>query len=364
MRRLLPALAVVALVGLLMWWGCGEEPVRSARTDAPLEWEEPEPAAPGEDAAHPAAMKPPPDSVETGECAVFLRVVDADTGRPVASNVGLWRLDAPGNDGWTAGDQLQLTAEVPVEGVRLEGLPAADYRPVCLAERFSADDPRPMRVEGPLTELTIPIAMRRKIRARVRVVDLRGEMVPEGRVLYTGQTHLRRRRAPAWVRPRALRDGSRLPLRGRVGGGTTIRGGNRQVVAQPPEGFEIGPFDEDSKESEVTYIATVEVEGRSSVRVAVPCAAGDGQAYVALSVPLADVTDGLRMPDGRTIAEAGGEVSASFPAVALDPSVPPPFLVDVPFEIDVRVPGYESASLKRRLGDPPPALVLEPEAED
>jgi hypothetical protein len=103
--------------------------------------------------------------VERGDCAISLRVLDAETEQPVASTVDLWRLDAPGNEHWTAGDQLQATADVPVEGARIEALPAGVYRPVCLAARYSAEDPPPVRVEGALTEVTFRILVPRKFDA-------------------------------------------------------------------------------------------------------------------------------------------------------------------------------------------------------
>ncbi|MCK6458603.1 MAG: hypothetical protein L6Q95_01755 [Planctomycetes bacterium] len=369
MRRALVALATVA-TGVLVWWGRGEESARSghaAPPDAPSEREEPaaeapEPA-PGEAAPAPEAPSVRGDPVERGECAIFLRVLDAKTEQPVASTVDLWRLDAPGNGDWTAGDQLHVTAEVPAEGARLEGLPAGVYRPVCLAARYSSDDPPPFLIEGALTEVAIRAETPRSLYAYVKVVDPRGVPMPTGGVrggYHRGWTD--RERRPAWTTGRLPRGGgvaSSLPAR--VGGRGGTRSSSTKPVPQPAEGFRLGPFPEDTKKSAVLHYFTVQVEGCGDVRVAVPGTAADGSTFLGLSVPLATVPGDLRMRDGRTIAEAGGKVSATFVAVPLDASAPAPLLSDRPFHVYVAVPGFKDLSFEHRLGEPIPSLVFEPE---
>jgi len=367
LRSALAALAVLAVLGLIVWWGRGEESARTRRAatpDAVTAGEETKPGA-AEPAPAPEAPPLPPDPVDRGHCAVLLRVLDAETEQPVASTVDLWRLDAPGNEHWTAGDQLQATAEVPVEGVTLEDLPAGVYRPVCLAERYCADDPPPVRIEGPLTEITFRIAVPRQLYAYVKVVDLRGVPVPTGGV--RGGSSRRwgdRTRTPAWSRPRAPRKGEAVLILGGGGGG----GGSRsslppKQIPQPAEGFRLGPFREDAKKSAVRHLYTIEIEGCTKVLVSVPGVTTDGSTFLGLSVPLATVPGDLRMPDGRTIAEAGGKVSATFIAVALDASAPAPPLSGHPFHIYVTVPGFKDLSFEHRLGEPVPSLAFEAEAE-
>jgi hypothetical protein len=367
LRRALIALAIVATGVLMVWWGGGEESARSghaAPPDAPAEWEDtaPEPA-PAEAAPAPEAPPPPPDPVERGECAILVRVLDAETERPVASTVDLWRLDAPANEHWTAGDQLQVTVEVPAEGARIEALPAGVYRPVCLAARFSAEDPPSVRVEGPCTEVALRILVPRTFEARVRVIDAHGEPHRVGSVGRASRTWRDRERAPAWRKPRAPRDGERGADMWIGGGGGGTAGWRSRGVPQPAEGFRLGPFSEDSKLSQVRYHVTVAIEGCNHVRVAVPGTATDGLTFLGLAVPFATIPDDLRMHDGRTIAEAGGKVSTSFRAVELDASAPAPLLSDRPFSIYVSVPGYKPLDFDHRLGEPLPSLVFEPVAE-
>lgn len=371
MRRALPALAVLLALLLWMWWGRGEEGARSVKRAAPEDtaepWDAPEPPVIEEPAAVAAPEAPslPPDVAEQGDCALLLRLLNAETGRPVASVVDLWRLDAPANADWTAGDQLRVTVEVSNEGAKLESLPAGIYRPVCIGARYSSEDPPPFRIEGPTTEITLRIEMPRILHAFVKVVDVDGRPVPTGSM--RGGTARRwrdRSRTPAWVRPRTPREGQ--PTATALGGGGGVTG-NRSLthpIPQPPEGFRVGPFPEDSKKAEVRHVFTIAIDGWSEVLAVVPGTAVDGSTYVGLSVPLATVPGDLRMLDGRTIAEAGGKVSATFFAVPVDASGAAPRLADTPFRVYVAVPGYTSQSFEQKLGEPAPSLVFEPEVKE
>jgi len=367
LRRALPALPVLLALLLWMWWGRGEEGARSKRAapeEAPEPWNVPE--LPDEEpdnvaVAAPEAPSLSPDTPEHGECALLLHLIDAGTGEPVASTVDLWRLDAPANADWTAGDQLQLTSDVAAEGTKLKSLPAGVYRPVCIAARFSSEDPAPFRVEGPTTEVTLRIEMPRSLYASVQVVDVDGEPVPSGTLTRVDHMWRGRERTPRWRKARVPREPARVlgTRRGR-GGKRTYDG---DPLFQTASGFRVGPFPEDSKEREVQHYFTIEIKGHSEVRVAVPGSSADGPTFVGLSVPLATVPGELRMPDGRTIAEAGGKVSATFSAVPIDASGAVPPLADRPFRVYVSVPGYTSQSFEQKLGEPAPSLVFEPEKE-
>ena len=48
-----------------------------------------------------------PDPPEQGQCDLTLDFIDSITGEAVSGEVKLYRLDAPGNELWTRGDQLQ-----------------------------------------------------------------------------------------------------------------------------------------------------------------------------------------------------------------------------------------------------------------
>jgi hypothetical protein len=58
----------------------------------------------------------PPDPLEPGSSTLELTLLEQDSGAPFASEVVLWRLDAPANGYWTAGDQDVARAEVGREG--------------------------------------------------------------------------------------------------------------------------------------------------------------------------------------------------------------------------------------------------------
>ena len=73
---------------------------------------------------------------------MFLEVFERTTREPVATTLHLWRLDAPGNEHWTAGDQRQAIVEVAAGGSWIRELPAGRYRARCVAERRGNDDPQ------------------------------------------------------------------------------------------------------------------------------------------------------------------------------------------------------------------------------
>ena len=55
---------------------------------------------------------PPEDPIGRGECSLILQAFDADCGEPIDARADLWRLNAPGNEHWRAGDQLQASVKI------------------------------------------------------------------------------------------------------------------------------------------------------------------------------------------------------------------------------------------------------------
>lgn len=365
MRHAAVALAVLGLL-LLVWWGRGEESARSAPPLAPLEEPAPPDPPPPEEEPEPAPETPsiPPDPAGLGDCALFVSIVDAETRRPFASAVELWRLDAPGNEAWTEGDQLQATLDVPVDGAEICGLPDGVYRPVCLGARNTAADPEPVRVEGERTEVTLEVPVPRTFHAYVRVFDADGR--PVQRVSVGRSRSWRDRGDPEWRKPRLIRDGKggAYPWLGSGGGGAGGTGGRHIHTTQPREGFRIGPFTEDTRRAVTTHRVTIGVDGCNAVQVVIPGTAADDLTFAGLAVPIAPIRDRLRMPDGRTLAEANGQIVVSYTAVAVEPSAPAPLLSVQPFRVQVTVPGFKDATFEHRLGAPLPSLAFEPQPRE
>lgn len=101
----------------------------------------------------------PPDPIQLGESSLEMKLLDSLTKEPVSGTVQLWRLKAPGNEGWFAGDQLQHKAEA-VDGVfRADQLPEGEYRIYALFAREGAESGAAFRVEGRSTALTQDVIM-------------------------------------------------------------------------------------------------------------------------------------------------------------------------------------------------------------
>ncbi|MHC4380296.1 MAG: hypothetical protein ACYSU1_04310, partial [Planctomycetota bacterium] len=92
------------------------------------------------------------EPVESGDCALDLRIFDAHTSQPVASSIQLWRLDVPASSTWSEGDQLQLSSEDPRGVFHLSDLPEGEYRVYSLSARRGASSPPAFRIEGETTE--------------------------------------------------------------------------------------------------------------------------------------------------------------------------------------------------------------------
>ncbi|MCA8978533.1 MAG: hypothetical protein H6831_14810 [Planctomycetes bacterium] len=146
------------------------EPATSAVT------KDPDPDEPPEEAED---VELYPDPVELGDCALFLEVYERSALLPVATTVHLWRLDAPGNEHWGAGAQLQATIDVGLEGGWARELPAGRYRARCLAERRANEDPHEFMVSGDTTRLRLSIDTPRERELLVQLFSADGEPIRE-----------------------------------------------------------------------------------------------------------------------------------------------------------------------------------------
>jgi len=369
---LLVALAIALAV--VLWWIRDDERARAERPEPPREAVEPltsepelaevpAPAEETEETARPATTLPP-DPLERGECALYVRFVDAATGQPVATSVDLWRLNAPGNEDWLEGDQLQRSAEIPAEGVTLHDLPEGEYRPVCAAERITAEDPPPVRVAGPLTAVTIAIELPGTFHVFLKVYDANGRLVPEAGVRRSGESWSAGRETPAWRKARELRNpppGNAYFGVSRSGGAGRFSGGHSAARPQPPTGFRLGPVPESTKGRRITWHYRAETEGLNDVVVYVRGDHTDERTYVGVMAPIETLLRDVRLPDGRLATTAGARIYARCSAVLAQDATQPDFWRHVPIEVNVEVPGHKEFSFEQPLTDPPPVHVLEPE---
>ena len=385
---LLVALAIA--LALVLWWSQRDERARAERPALPREGITPPtlPAETGEapppaeeatetygtlpdpvevededDGAEPADPLPP-DPVEQGECALFVRLVDAATGAPVESSIDLWRLNAPGNEHWLDGDQLQLRTDIAQTGTTLRDLPEGDYRPVCAAQRFAAEDPPPVSVLGPLTEVTIQIELPRPFHVRLRLFDANGHPLPEAAVRRSGGGWTQRDHAPAWRKRRDLRDppASTTGLFvGRGGASSMGLGGRAHAQPQPAAGYTLGPVAESPKHRALTHSYRAEVEGLSDVSLSIRGDRADERTYVGVMAPIETLVRDVRLPDGRPAAAAGARIYAWCSAVLAEEATRPDFWRHLEIDVSVEMPGYKRLRFEHRLADPPPVHILDPE---
>jgi hypothetical protein len=100
-----------------------------------------------------------PDPPEAGECDLTIDFVDSITGEAVAGEVKLYRIDAPGNELWTRGDQLQRRGYAKGGQFDATQIPVGTYRAYPLFARLHAPTPMPFDVTGPSTRIEQAVEM-------------------------------------------------------------------------------------------------------------------------------------------------------------------------------------------------------------
>ncbi len=303
-----------------------------------------------------------PDPVETGDCTLFLSLVEAATFHPVESGVYLWRLDAPENDNWARGDQLQTSLHVPKSGAFVYELPAGRYRARCGREVHGRDDPPAFLVEGSRTNVTLEIVLPIAHPVYLRIFDETGLEIREA---HGGmRAHSLRTRSPgdpAW----------RTPRRPRVAGFMDIEWEEEIGFAftthpWPPQraglhGFHLGDIHGGDRESVTTRHVQLRVDGKSEVCFYRIDEAHGPVHLVSVVVDRERLLEGVLLPDGTSAAELGEALRIEAEYVnGGDDAEPEPWR-DVP--IHIRLRGHATLadfSFTYCLADgPPPVQYLQ-----
>ncbi len=236
---------------------------------------------------------PPPDPVQTGPAALDLQLVDAATDQAVASYVELWRIDAPDNEHWTAGDQLQDQAQVPVEGWLFTKLPEGRYRIVCHSQVWGEEAPE-TDVLAPLTSLRLALQLPREFRIRLDVRDRFGVQVPSLSLSTAGWESLGAQ--DEWRSERGLKSGAgvAIGMRGSRMGGRRWK----SVSPQPPEGFDLGQFHEADRGSHRREVREYKTPDGCRVRVRIPPRSASDLDLVVVALSTSEVEPLVRVPPG------------------------------------------------------------------
>jgi hypothetical protein len=255
----------------------------------------------------------PPDPVQLGPAMLDLRLRDARSGEPIGSFVHLWRIDAPGNEGWTEGDQLQTEAQVPEEGWLFTRLPEGRYRLVCDAASWDSEPPE-ITVSAPRTTLDVSIDVPTRFRVRVVVRDRYGALVPS--VTVTQEQSDRLSLSEPWRFERQLRSGD---MSWSDFDGQADAPFRPNLEPQPEDGFDLGLYGGATRGAPKVSVLTLETPDRARVRVRVPARADGDLRMVAVAVPLADVASRVLIPGG---APAQADVEVWGEAIEFDPALP------------------------------------------
>jgi len=172
---------------------------------------EPEPEKPDPEEAEPGEPEcPPEDPVERGSLSLFVLLADEATGEAFPSTMQLWRLDAPGNADYEAGDQLQERVEVAREGSWIRDLPAGRYRVLIHRQAPGTEDPPPFEIADRETHREFRVPRPGRFATRVRIYDENGALITRAKVRELGVCNSFEDPMPGWARLRRSRAGGEI----------------------------------------------------------------------------------------------------------------------------------------------------------
>ena len=346
---------LVLLVAGLVWWGwpspVRERVVRDAPEQVVPAADSGKPPDPPESPPSEIALQPAADDpLERGDCALELHLQDAETSEPVAGVVALYRLDAPGNEHWTRGDQLQANVDVPVGGATVEGLPAGLYRPHCLSQRFPPIDHESFEITGARTTWVVRVPMPRSFRAFLVVRDEDGRGLERGDLSGISLGSSMRPAEPHWLRPRRARDAGIIGLGGGAGGSWNRSGTRRRGAAGPRGRYLLNAYAEDDCRLHRRVLWFWRSPGRSEVRALLDLEVWRETTFLGVSVPLAPIQEAVLLPSGQRAIDAGAEFSAWCDA---HPEEAPARI-----EVQVRLADFQELRFAFAPGEEPPVRTM------
>jgi hypothetical protein len=294
----------------------------------------------------------PEEPVERGTSRLILRFTREGDERPVTPRVTLWRLGAPGNTEWTAGDQQHDGGAWRDGALVYEGLPNGRYRAQTLGTRAGCEDPPAFEVAGRQTEVRLVVPMPAMHDVRLVVLDEHGVARTTGRRLRDGVERRTYDELPPWRHARAVLDdglGLYAPRGHRVircicpgVGGMEPNGG--APLTGDRRGFVLGEFAEAPRGVRATHYLRYGDTNRSEIDVTVrDDEAGEpgDRTYVGVSAPLPLLASRVVLPDGRLALDAGAAVSARSKAVRKAADTPSDAWRRIPIHVEVTLTGYE-----------------------
>ena len=293
-----------------------EPPTAQDATEVPA-------AAPAEPAETSGSMMPPEDPVEVGECTLLLRLEDAESGEPLAGKVQLWRLGAPGNVHWSAGDQLQATLRVEQEGTEFGQLPAGAYRTVFLDAAAGSEYPDSFLVGGSWTSHVVQVRPPRNVDTYLEMWDIHGVRLENIEVKSAGSSsRLKTPESPPWLVPRTTTGDHYLVVSG-MGGSYGSRSERRWEPRQAgPNGFLLGSLRGNTRSASRMYRFYVRVGDQGVVTLSVNRLPGEGERLAGLYVSREEILQHVVQSGGLPIDPNASNLSVSSYPVLIDDQHP------------------------------------------
>jgi len=294
----------------------------------------------------------PAKSAATGALTLSLR--DQHDGAPFALSIQLWRLGAPEDADWYAGDFMQGSYEVPETGLRIADLPHGRYRVYSCRLRFGSEDPPEFQVLGAETVVALALPTCRQRRVHLKIHDEAGRPIESARRLDGGCGSWTRSgtRFPQW---RVERKGKRPQRRGPSG---SVRGCGRgddedRAVVAGPLGFDLGEHRDNARSTESVSWHHFESRSRSPVWLKLKCDVPRDRTYCGIAYPTEMIERSVFLPNGTLAAESHGVSVVSGTVLNQEDPVP----------IRVRVHGFQEVNLLCHIGELFPIVRLQRKAE-
>jgi len=309
--------------------------------------------------------------LESRDAQLLLRLVDAETGAPVAMEADLWRLGAPEDERWTEGDLEIDSGRVPVEGNSLRDLVPGRYRLHADGQRIGVPDPPEFRIRPGENGFEARVVVARTIPLRLVVRDEEGRRLERGTTRAGGFCSFSNHPSfPDWARPRGEKqaDGS-VRFSRRAGGASTgcgaLAGGERPASAGA-DGFFVGLWTEERRNRRESWGVRFEFEGHSAVAVGAGGGAGYTGVLVAPSLSRQRILRGVVLEDGGRAVDLDTQVEASAAASWLRPGESEELWRSVPVRAKVTLDGHLPLEFDVRVDDPASARILRrrPPADD
>ena len=299
------------------------------------------------------------DPVGLGECTLEIKFFDSQDFSPVSGQVQLWRLDAPGNDFWSNGDQLQVDALAYKGVLTIENLPAGKYRLHPLfARKGSLANPE-FEVSGEFTQFDCAVEMPGVDDVAVKIYR------PDKTLLFVTNEQIQTKRLgwrlsgrvvdPNWKNGRVDKSTGLVnpPRMSEKKGSASKRPWSQQTVNDL--GVRFGDLVEGNRQSMRIYRFQLRNGTHSSMRLTLPHS-GRSTEYVALYIEPADLQANLVFPEGQEVQELSKNFIIESTALPLDVengATLDSVLPQVEVEINFLAVGFDAVNFTWRPADGP-----------